>query len=346
MLIIIVAVVGLVALCGYVLIGNRPQPERFLAVNGLPVRPDDVAHVGAALRHTRRARAAGGAVGLLLGALGAWTLGTATAIGGAGIGLLGGSLLGIAVSQPRRRPKVAGERHASLTVRDPADYLPSRATVTTTVLALAVVGLTVVALALADAELGRLLAVFVIALGTIAAIPLGRVAQRRTVELARDSVDPTSVRVDDAVRANAVRSIHRATLGILFCGVLLAGYGMVASQLFQGVRVGDHLVVRTEPGSHDLRVRTGEVVPGAVRVDVTWTDADGHHRHRARTVTGASVTSGWLVDVGALVGLGWWAMVVGFVGAVVQWGRTAKSWRSPQRSPSAGAAEQTTGAGA
>ena len=227
--------------------GSRPKARRFLEVNGLTVRPGDEEWVRAALHRTYISRLAGGIVGCLLGAGTAARLGTGFAVGGAGIGLLTGTLLGIAVAQKRRSTTTDRSRSASLVARDPEDYRPPHATKITTGVAIVVLGYGTFALATVDGAIGVTGTLFASGFATLLAVPLGRWLQRRTTELQRTETDPDSLRVDDGLRASAVRGIHHATLGVLFCGLLILGYAASSTQTFVGITNGDRVLFRAPP---------------------------------------------------------------------------------------------------
>lgn len=322
--------------------GSLPRPERFLLVNDLAARPIDVEHVRSVLRRTYRSRIAGGLTGLVIGGFAGSRLGPTFAIGGAGVGLLMGTMLGIAVAQSRRRDVGADTtRSASLVARDPVDYRPAHATRTTVGLALVLLAYGGFAIATADGELRVTLGLFAVGFATVLAVPLGRFLQRRTVEMRRVNVDPESARVDDALRANAVRGIHHATVGVLMCGLLLIGYGAVSTQSYLGMNEGSETLLRTPPLSRHLW--TSPV--GKDRVRVHWIEVDGSaHSDVVPALADAVYGNIWTNDT--LVAIGYWAAFLGFFGALVQWARAAKAWRRPQRAPdlSSGTANATVGA--
>ena len=147
----------------------------------------------------------------------------------------------------------------------------------------------------------------------------------------RDEGDAASVRVDDALRASAVRGIHHATVGVLMCGLLLIGYGAVSTQSFLGVQEGDRVLLRTAPLSRDFRF---EPVSSSRtdRILVRWVEAGGAVRttviHRDPGSTDSTIYGNIWAN-GTLLGIGYWITVIGFVGALIQWGRAAKAWRRP-----------------
>ena len=323
-----------VALVLVALIGNRPRTARFFAVNELDPRPTDAEHVDAVLRLTRRSRVAGAVVGCVLGGVtAAASLGIGGVVAGAGIGLLAGTMLGITIAQPWARAPVTTVRVASLAVRDASDYLPRRAQTYTLVLAVFVGGYAVAAMITAAVPLtSTMIAIFVTGAATILSVPIGHVFQQRTVELRRPDVDAGSVRVDDALRASALRGIHHATLGILMCGLILVGYGAIATQNVTTVRVGSRVVLRV---ASETMVSVPEpfVVEHPRRYRIEWTEPGGAH-HTKIVRTGAEPLTFDSPNVGPLLGIGFWVALVAFLGALVEWSRAAKAWRRPQTTPS------------
>ena len=330
----IIMIVVVVAILIAVLAGNRPRPERFMAVNGLDPRPADLDHVRKVLRRTWVSRVAGGIVGLLLGGVTGATLSGAGAIAGAGIGLLAGTMLGITIAQPRRTPATS-TRIASLTVRVARNYFPRRARVATFGLGCVVAGYGIFAITSREYALARTTtATFILGFTTLIALPVGEAFKRRTVELRRPDVDAASVGVDDALRASALRGIHHATIGVLMCGLLLMGYGAVTTQNVAMVQVGDRIVLRV-PSDGFIQMEPDPLLrlhPRRYRVE--WTEPGGVRHSRLIRTGGERVTVNSL-DVGPLLGIGYWVAVFGFFGAVIQWGRAAKAWRRPQTTPSA-----------
>ncbi len=331
---IVVMVLGL-GLLVVTFVGNRPRPERFLKVNGLEPRPTDIEHVRVMLRRTYRSRLIGGLLGLAVGGITGAQLGTGVAVGGAGIGLLMGTSLGIALAQSRGA--VIGSdssRSALLIARDPDGYRSPHATGITMGLAVLLLAYGTLVIATADGGLGVTVVLFLVGFATALGVPVGRWLQRRTIEMRRDEGDIASVRVDDALRASAVRGIHHATVGVLMCGLLLIGYGAVGTQTFLGVKEGDHVLLRTPPLSRDLRSE-GVSSSNADHVTVHWVEANGTaHTTVIRRNPGSTDTIyGNIWANGTLLGIGYWITIIGFVGALIQWGRAAKAWRRPQAQP-------------
>lgn len=335
------------ALLAWVLFGNRPRVERFVAVNDLPRRPTDLERIRSVLRRTYRARVVGGLLGFLTGSVVGARVSHPQMVAGGGIGLLLGTMLGIALAQLRRRRTPAGTRSASLRIRDAADYRPPAATAVTLAVSLLVAGYGV--LVVASAPQGTDTARLPLAVGaaTLLAVPLGRWLQRRTVEMQRVDADETAIRVDDALRAAAVRGVHHATLGVLCCGLLLTGYVGTTTQNVIEVRDGDRVLLR-EPALTMTAVPPRSVDPVSdrrVTWRVTWTAPDGseHERRVHGTRAGTLVAGTW--GFGPVAWIGFWAVLVGLVGACFEWGRAAKAWRRPQRIPSPPPDAVTVGVG-
>ena len=312
--------------------GNRPKPARFFSVNGLETRAADIEHVRIALRRTSMFRVIGAIVGATLAGFAARDFGIAGTVAAVGIGSLAGSMLGITLSQFRRHRPISSARTASLTVRDIRDYVPSHASITIDVLAVLVIGYAVFAMATAAGPLRPALVLFIVGLSTIVVVPIGRAFQHRTVELRRHDVDTASVRVDDALRASALRGIHHATLGVLMCGLLLVGYAAVAVQNVTTVKVGDRTVLRLESVS-TIAVPEPLVVEPPQMYRLDWTEFTGRSHSRVLHTGGQRVTLGSL-HVSVLMDSGYWVALIALLGALIEWSRAAKAWRRPQRTPS------------
>ena len=328
--------------------GGRPWPDRFLEVNGLAQRTADGDHVGRILRRTYRARVVGGVVGLVIGLAVSIRLGPELAIGSSILGLLMGSMIGMTAAQSGwaipDEHRTSQTRSASLVARRAVDYLPRPATALTMILAAIVLGFGTLVLLSAESTLGLTVLLFAVGFATLAVVPIGRRLQRRTIELQRDPADPQSLRVDDALRACAVRGLHHASLGVLFCGLLLLGYGARATQTFVGARIDHRVVFRAPPLSRITASGTTQTPVGAGGYEetdrISWTEPGGRSRSRSLRVHGPRVGSaapilemGLLVDDATLVGLGTVSSVIGSFGALIQWSRAARSWRKPQRAP-------------
>ncbi|MEP6623432.1 MAG: hypothetical protein ABJC79_03245 [Acidimicrobiia bacterium] len=327
-------IVGFVVLLTIVIgmfAGGRPNAARFFAANDVTPRPADLDHVEEWLGRSRRGRVAGGLVGMVLGALGGAPLGTGGMIGGAGIGLLAGAMLAIATGHPRPEPTTTDAQRAGLVARDERDYLPVHATAITYSLAGFLLAYGIFAMATAAGPLGRASAIFAVGFATIIAGRVGRRFQRRTLELRRADGDTQSIRVDDVLRASALRGIHHATIGVLMCGLLLLGFAAVSTQTYFGIAHDDRFLVQAEPLSTSFSARASSADPN--HYDVGWQSPDGV-RHRVRvTVPDRGYTVGTIWPNHGLVGLAYWLTVIGFLGALLQWGRAARAWRRPQRTP-------------
>ena len=332
-LIVLTTLLVPVALVLIALIGNRPQADRFFAVNELDPRPRDVEHVDAVLRRTRRSRVAGAVVGCVLGGVTASaSLGIGGVVAGAGIGLLAGTMLGITIAQPRAGAPLTTTRVASLAVRDANDYLPRRAHTYTLMLAVFVGGYAAVAMITAAAPLtSTMIAIFATGIATILSVPIGHVFQQRTVELRRPDVDAESVRVDDTLCASALRGIHHATLGILMCGLILVGYGAITTQNVTTVRVGSRVLLRVASETMNA-VPDPFLVEHPHRFRIEWTEPGGARRTKIVRTDGAQVTLD-SSNVGPLLGVGFWVALVAFIGALLEWSRAAKAWRRTQTTP-------------
>jgi hypothetical protein len=302
---------------------NRPRARRFLRVNDLATRPADED-----VRRTYISRLAGGVVGLAIGAAAGGRLGIGFAIGGGGIGLLMGTLLGIALAQVRRARAPDGARSASLDVRDPANYRPPHTSEVTAGLTLFVVGYGTFAITTAHGELGVTVALFVTGFATVLSVPIGRWLQRRTIELQRADTDPDSIRVDDALRASAARGIHHATVGVLMCGLLILGYAATSTQSYLGVKDEHRVLLRTPTLTRTITADSlGSSRPNHLRVH--WTEADGSRHTMIIERRGPRTITGNIWSDGTLLGIGYWVTIFGFIGAIIQWSRAAKAWRQP-----------------
>ncbi len=323
-----VVTVGFIAAVVASFVGNRPSPEQFFSVNGLVAVPETPTFVGARLRATYRGRVGGALIGALVGVTAGSALGWASAFGCGVIGVLAGAMGGMAVAQASRSPSTGDRHFASLEVRDPISYAPRRAPLWEVVLAVIVVAYGLVVVMTFDEHAAGAVAQIGVGLAAIVALAGGRRIRRRIAEHRRTSLEPAAVCADDALRAVGVRGIHHATMGVLFCGLLLLGVAGIRTQTFEGVSIDGHVVVRVAPGSHDLNVAT--LADGA---QVRWTDRRGTPHFSRVTVPARmrhTYTVGRLWNDGWLVALGFATVVVGFVGALAQLGRASRAWRHGQ----------------
>lgn len=333
----IIVVVGLLVLGATFLVlafaGNLPSVERFVAVNHLDDSPATRSRVGAVLARSRRSRRAGALVGGALGFATSVGNGWGFGLGGVVFGLLAGTLAGIAAAAVPHDDTPPAPARAELVPRDPTRYGPAHGTRWITLLAAAVVVTVVVAVVTAPNGFGVTFVLFVTAAVTLLAIPYGRRARRRAIEARRDDLDPAAVRTDDALRGCTVLGIHHATLGLLCCGLLLASYGLVATQAAPDVVVDGRTLLDLPPLTGDTSSIPAPLIqPEPVRWRVEWTPPANHSE--TRIVRGRSVE---IVSNGsdALIGIGFWLGIAALGGALFQYGEAAKSWRRPQRTPSA-----------
>ena len=317
--------------------GGRPRPERFLAVNGFADRPSDVDHVRTILRRTYRSRLAGAIAGLTIGGLAALRVSPMFVSGGAIIGLLMGSMVGITVAQARRgTTDRSAARSASLLAREPRDYRPRHAAATITVLAVMLLAYGIFAVTSAQVTLGVANAtIFGVGFAALLAVPLGQRFERRTAELQRTGGDETARQVDDALRASAIRGIHHSTLGVLLCGLCLIGTGAVATQSWIAVVDGPHTLLRIPSHTTVNLQRVSQAgTPAAEAVwRADWKEFDGTSHARTLRPASGNVTLDSSGRDSSLLGIGAAVSFLGFLGALIEWVRAARAWRKPQRGP-------------
>jgi hypothetical protein len=244
--------------------------------------------------------------------------------------VLMGTLIGIGLGQFRRAPASTSVRAASLTVRDPAEYRPRHATVIVGGVLTATAGYGAIVVATADhgtAGIAARLVAIVLAGGLVTATAAW--LQRRIVEQQRDGT--SDVPVDDALRAASVRAIHHAVVGLMLCAIALVGFIGVESQMFTGIQIGDHVAFRFPAGATFDERTDVEVEPATATVTVHWRDAGGAPHTTVRATEDQGVGWGSLTADSALMGLGYWVAVLGFLGGIVEWGRAAKAWRHAAR---------------
>jgi hypothetical protein len=328
---IIASLIPIVALMavGWIWFGRRPTADQFAVAQGVTLDAATLPPVQVALRRTYAGRVLGALLGVVvLGGLGL-IVNVGVGVGAACIGLVGGTMVGIALAQHRGRPAAGTVRRASLDARAVGDYGPARAPWSVGATAVAVLGATALALTTAAAGLGPYGAAFGLAVGTLVIIPVGRWLQRRIVEAPRDAIDPD---VDDALRSVAVRAVHHSVLGVLLCGLAAACLGGVLTQSTWTVVSGGETVFTAPPGMTSISVDTGlrqAFGPGAP-IRVYWIESDGSEHHTGPLdVAGTPRTvSPNLGRVGQLLG---WLMLFAAVAALVQWSRAATAARRRPR---------------
>jgi hypothetical protein len=132
-----------------------------------------------------------------------------------------------------------------------------------------------------------------------------------------------------------VRGIHYATVGVLLCGLLLAGYGTALTQGVTTLQVGSRTVAHLPPASEHTSI-TPDLGTEPTVWHVAWTEPGGVKKSRRITST-ETVAFGTLA-AGPILTIGFWTSVVGLIGALVAWSMSAKAWRQPQHVPEAAAA--------
>jgi hypothetical protein len=338
MLIGIVLEVVVLALLIWIWLGRRPTVERFATAHGVVVDAASIHPVRAQLARTYTGRVVGALVGALLLGLLALLIGVGAAIGASLIGLIAGTMVGIAIAQHRRGPAPGAVRHASLEARSIGDYAPAHSGWWVALTA-AVCVLTIVAVPVAaPAGLGPYAAAVALAAVTVLIIPLGAWLMRRIVEAPRDDTAPA---VDDALRGAAVRALYHSVLGVLLCGLIVAGVGGLLTQQTLVVTTDHGTVFTAPPGSTSLGVGSGLHQPGDPNppVLVTWIEADGsEHETVLRNVDGAP-TTGTADGSGAIPF--WWLTLIGIIATLVQWARATNAWRRGPRRPAAARATTT-----
>jgi hypothetical protein len=341
MLIAIVLNLVLLAVLAWIWFGRRPSVERFAATNGIVVDDVSLPRVRSALRRTYTGRVVGSLLGALVLGLAALVIGPGAAIGGATIGLVAGTMLGIAVAEHRPRPEPSAVREASLTARTVRGYAPARAGWWIAASAVACVGASAFVAVSAPAGLGPYGPALLLALATLLIIPLGRSLERRIVEAPRDTTQPT---VDDALRRAAVRAVHHSVLGVLLCGVAAASVGGLLTQRTLAITSNHTTVFRAPPGSTSISVDTGlrQTYGRNAPVRVSWTEADGSQHQTGWLRLAGSPVSG--TSQATAAGLVFWLMMLlSVVAALVQWSRATNAWR---RGPPSATVTAPTPAGA
>jgi hypothetical protein len=329
----IAVIIGVVVAFGaFLLWGNRPTADRFAATNGLELDDDSRATVAIALRRTYRGRVLGGAAGfviaVVIAALGATSLNFAGGLAA----IFAGSLVGVALAQLTRSPSTDPTPIASLEARDAQDYRPRRASTFIVVTLAALVGYGVVMILSYDVNRVRAVVTAVaVGLVALATVALSAWLQRRIVEQAQDHRNPEHARVDDALRAGAVRAVHHAVMGILLCGLtLLAVTGATSTETAQVERNGVRVLALPGDG-HDFKITAN-----GDAASVTWIGADGvvqvtslppTHNAGDYVVTGRTTSGSF--DISPIVAISFWLAFIAVFGALFEWRAAARSWRRP-----------------
>ncbi|MGZ6909218.1 MAG: hypothetical protein ACXVJ7_16250 [Acidimicrobiia bacterium] len=321
---------------------NRPTTSRFGSVNGLDLDAPTERRVAATLARTRRGRIAGAWVGGALGIVAGVGLNDLTGLAtgwtvvlSATAGILAGTFVGIAGAQgaPRRDP--ASLRRASLTVRDVDAYRTPHGTALVrgaVTVFLAAVGLVLVA-TIHDVTI-TVVAPAVIAAGGLAFVVWARQLSVGIVEMARDLDDPVGAAVDDCLRSCAIRSIQHATVGLLACGIGLLALLGLNTQTYEAVKVGGRTAFQVPDGGRLVSVSSEPDVSVRVSrtttVTIRWTDPDGvdHTTTRPLPPT-AYLASGTFAEHDVVLSLAGLGFVVGWIVAIGEWSRAAKTWRRP-----------------
>jgi hypothetical protein len=322
--------------------GARPTIERFAASHGLAIDSSSRPTVERALRRSYRGRVLGALAGAVaLGGL-ALVFGVALGAVGALVGLIAGSMVGIALAQHRPRADTGAVRQASLAARTVAGYAPAHAVASIAFTTLLCLALPALAILVAPAGLGPYGAGIVAAVSAVLIVPVGFVLQRRIVEAPRDTL---AAPVDDALRTAAVRSVHHAMLGVLLCGITVAGFIGAVVQNPMTVVDDRGTVFTAPPGSTSLSIDTGRIQAGEpdAPVRVYWTEADGSEHHTRWLAVDGPPRLGDDDDVFAVQAFGW-TMVFAAFGALRNWWRAATSWRRATRGPAPVAAADPAGA--
>ncbi len=319
-----------VAFGAFLLWGNRPTPEQFATTNHLELDDESRTTVAIALRRTYRGRVFGGAgsfvVAVLIAASGASTLSFASGLAA----IFAGSLVGIALAQRGCTP-ADPMPIASLEARDPHDYRPRRAAIAIGLALAVLIGYGLAMVLSYDVNRTRaVVTAMVVGIAAVATVAIGARLQRRIVEQAQDHRNPQHARVDDALRAGAVRAVHHAVMGILLCGItLLAVTGATRTETMRVERDG-HVVMTLPSDGHDFRIATE-----AGTYSVTWIGADGVEQATslaaARSPEVYDITSPTSSGIsnGPMVALGFWLAFAAGIGALFEWRAAARSWRRP-----------------
>lgn len=312
--------------------GGRTSPDRFASAYGIVMDEPGRQSVRNVLHRTYLGRVFGGLGGLALLGLTALLLGVGPAIAAAFVGLIAGTMVGIALAQVRRHSVPGSVRHASLNARTVRDYAPARAGRPVALVTVTGIVVSVLVVATAPAGLGPFTPVVFVAVATVLIAPFGVWLQRRIVEAARDDIDPS---VDDALRTAAVRAVHHSILGVLLCGLVVAGVAGLLTSSNLTVHVDDHILFTAPPGSTSISPETSARSadnPETGPLRVSWIEADGsHHQTRWARVTGSvSFGSSNFQGLSSLFGL---TVFLGGLAVFVEWGRATSAWKRRPAKP-------------
>lgn len=307
--------------------GAHPSVARFTAAHRITLTEADLPRVRAVLRRTYRGRVLGALAGAIVLGGAALTIGRGAAFVAVIVGLIVGSMVGIALAQDRTRVETVAVRRASLDARTVREYTTRWGPWWVAATASACVLVSVLVVATAPAGLGPYAPLLAGSVAALLIVPVGRVLQRRIVEAPRDELDPG---VDDVLRSTAVRAVHHAVLGVLLCALAVAMFAGSATHSTSDVLDDRGVVYTVPPGSTSISVDTGLIQSGHPHgpIRVYWIEANGsEHRSRPLLVSGSPRLGG--DDSVALIQLYGWGMVGAAIAALVQWWRAATSWRRP-----------------
>lgn len=324
----------------YSLVAGRPSARRvrrFVGRQGLHLDDPGREALMRGLRRTYRGRVAGALAGFAVGVVvvayrrePGWAVLLLTVIVG--------GVVGTVAAQLGAGDRASAIRSASLRARTPDAYLHENATTAEgATLALLVGYAVLVGLTAQDRRIAVALTGAALAGGGVAAALISRRIMVLVLERARPD-DATLTRVDDALRAVAVRTVHHALLAVLLSALAILGFTGTMSQTFEGVMVSGDVVFRTPSGG---KLLTAEPVPQERphrTVVIRWRDAHGEER-----VAEQPMPADGVVDYGrlmrgniVLMGVGFWVVILGYLGAVVAWIRSGAFWRTrsvPRPSP-------------
>jgi len=304
--------------------GHRPSVDRFVTRHGIAVSNRDLPCVDRALHRSYRGRVVGALLGALLGTV-ALTAGAGFAAVGAFVGLVSGSMVGVALAQRRTRRNPEVVRRASLDARTIGGYTTRRGAWWITAAAGGCLVVPLLVVATAPAGLGPFGPALLGAIAAVLIVPVGVFLQRHIVEAPRDGLEP---HVDDVLRSTAVRAVHHSVLGVLLCGLTVASFAGGMTTIRDSV-LGDRGIPFAFVPATPVPLDPGQIRADHLRgpIRVHWTDADGTDhvsepfyvaRERPDRAGGSWVS---LLLFGS-------ALAAAIV-ALVQWWRATTSWRRP-----------------